>query len=63
MVASGSGASAGVNGGYMGTGFGAELGTKKIGVRPEMRFNREQFSGGGNFVTTFAVGVVYRFGE
>lgn len=60
-----SGVSVGSNGGYFGSGFGAEIGSKKFGVRPEFRFEREQWGsgGGGNNVTTFGASFYYRLGQ
>jgi hypothetical protein len=60
-----SGVSAGINGAYFGSGFGAEIGSKKFGVRPEFRFEREQWGsgGGGNYVTTIGASFYYRFGN
>jgi len=50
-----------MNGGYVGGGFGVEIG-QKLGVRPEFRYNRYQISGAGTNVYSGAVSVFYRFG-
>jgi hypothetical protein len=64
-----SGVSAGVNGGTFGGGLGAEIGSGKVGIRPEFRYVREQFGslagngGGGTNATRLTVSVFYRFGR
>jgi hypothetical protein len=64
-TASGVSVSTSVNGGYFGTGFGAEIGNK-FGVRPEFRYDRYQLSFGGissgSNVISVGAGVFYRFG-
>ncbi len=54
--------SASVNGGYVGAGFGAEIGPTRFGVRPEFRYLREFVSGGtdGNAPVVMC-GFYYRF--
>jgi hypothetical protein len=50
-----------MNAGYFGAGIGTELGSRKVGVRPEFRYLRVQKSDVGGNSVTFGVGVFYRF--
>jgi hypothetical protein len=61
-VFSGDEFSVSANGSYFGTGLGTEIGSRRFGARPEIRYFRELVKGGkdGNAITAMC-GFYYRF--